>query len=174
MSAGFVNGIIQTNLTGLVYANGTSTQANRVAYSTNIFTVEIFGSITKGTTTITSQNCTVTSVGMPNNLYFFDINVIFSSTTGTGDLVIIIPDIQLVIPANANQTCLCTTNIPWPNNQATVVNAVTKTNPIGPMYPSGLVLTAFNNTNALANVQCPTTSGTYRIQISGILQNVWI
>jgi len=161
MSAGFVNGIIQTNLTGLVYANGTNAHANEVSYSTNVFTPAIFGSTTAGTTTYTNQTGTYTKIG---NRVMFSVNISFTLTTGTGDLSV--GNLPFSSVAYPSIHTVITSNIPWPNNQETYI--------VGNLAASSstIVLTGYHNTTTPINVQMPTGAGTYNLILSGTYQSV--
>lgn len=160
MSAGFVNGVLQTNLTGLVYANSITNPASSVAYNTNVFSPTIGGSLTTGTTTYSVQNGQFTKIG---NRLFFDIEIIFTATTGTGDLQVQ----NLPFQANDSNSSLAVAavdGIQWPTNQesyivAKVVSASTY-----------LVLTCFDPTNPPGNIQMPSGTGSYTINVSGSYQ----
>lgn len=161
MSAGFINGIVQTNLTGLVYANGTSAHASSLVYTTNIFTPTIIGSTTAGTTTYTAQYGQFTQIG---NRVFFDVFVSFTETTGTGDIQV--SDFPFTINDSTSEsfTIAVTSGIAWPNNQGTYlagrcVNSTTSA-----------VIVCHHETNAPANVQMPSGTGTYTINLSGSYQ----
>ena len=161
MSAGFINGILQTNLTGLVYANGTSAHASALTYATGIFTPTIIGSTTAGTTTYTAQDGQYTQIG---NRVFFDVFVSFTQTTGTGDIQI--NDLPFTINNSTSEsfTTAVTTGLAWPNNQGTYlvgkcVNATTNA-----------IIVCYHDTNAPANMQMPAGAGTYTINLSGSYQ----
>lgn len=160
MSAGFVNGVLQTNLTGLVYANSITNPASSVAYNTNVFSPTIGGSLTTGTTTYSVQNGQFTKIG---NRLFFDIEIIFTAATGTGDLQVQ----NLPFAANDSNSSLAVAavdGIDWPNNQGTYIAAKVLAS------STYLVLVCYHGTNAPQNVQMPSGSGSYTITVSGSYQ----
>lgn len=158
--AGFTNGIVQTDITtGLVYGNGLTAPCTEVDYTTNIFTPTIAGSATAGTTTYTTQSGTYTKIG---NRVFFDITVIFTGATGTGDL-----QVQSLPYAAASYDAYCTvstTNIPWPNNQATYIVATVLNG------TSHITIGAYHNVTTMQNIAVPIYSGPYTVMISGSYQ----
>jgi len=162
MSAGFVNGIVQTNLTGLVYANGTTAHATDTDYNSNIFTPTIAGSTTAGTTTYTTQAGQFTKIG---NRIFFDIGIVFTATTGIGDIQVQSLPYTVNDSDNVSIAVAVTSNIPWPNNQGTYLTAQIVPN------STYLVITCYHNTNAAANLQMPSGTGTYSITVSGSYQS---
>ncbi len=159
--AGFTNGIVQTNLTGLVYGNGLSNHATDVDYNTNQFTPTIAGSTTAGTTTYTTQAGQFTKIG---NRLFFDIGIVFTQTTGTGDIQVQSLPYTVNNSSNVSIAVAVLTGISWANNQETYVAAQIVPN------STYLVITGYHNTNTPANVQMPTGTGTYSITISGSYQ----
>lgn len=159
MSSGFTNGVLQTNLTGLVYANGINAVATSLPYNENIFTPTLQGSTTAGTTTYTSQSGNFIKIG---DLVFFNLKVSFSQMTGTGDLQIT----NLPYACNIGTYAIATTqNIDWPNNQGTYLQAY-----VLPTTTTA-VIQCFHDTNAEANMQCPTGTGSYTVNLSGVYQS---
>jgi len=160
MSAGFVNGVLQTNLSGLVYANSITNPCSATTYNTNVFFPTIAGSLTTGTTTYSVQNGQFTKIG---NRLFFDIEIIFTATTGTGDLQVQ----NLPFQANDSNSSLAVAavnGIDWPNNQGTYIAANILS------ASTYLVLTCYHDTNAPQNIQMPSGSGSYTINVSGSYQ----
>jgi hypothetical protein len=159
--AGFANGIVQTNLTGLVYGNGLTAHATDVDYNTNQFTPTIAGSTTSGITTYTAQNGQFTKIG---NRIFFDIEIVFTITTGVGDIQVQSLPFTVNDSNNVSIATAVLLGIDWPNNQGTYLAAQIIPN------STNLVITCYHNTNAPANVQMPSGAGTYSITISGSYQ----
>lgn len=159
--AGFANGIVQTNLTGLVYGNGLTNHATDVDYNSNIFAPTIAGSTTAGTTTYTTQAGQFTKIG---NRLFFDIGIAFTNTTGTGDIQVQSLPFTSNDSSNVSIAVAVLDGIDWPNNQGTYLAAQIIPN------STNLVITCYHNTNAPANVQMPSGAGTYSITISGSYQ----
>lgn len=162
MSAGFVNGIIQTNLTGLVYANGISQHATDTDYNSNLFTPTIAGSTTAGATTYTTQAGQFTKIG---NRIFFDIGIVFTVTTGTGDIQVQSLPYTVNDSDNVSIAVAVVDGIDWPTNQGTYLAAQIVPN------STYLVITCYHDTNAPANVQMPSGSGSYSITVSGSYQS---
>lgn len=158
--AGFTNGIVQTDITtGLVYGNGLTAPCSEVDYTTNIFNPTIAGSTTAGTTTYTTQSGTYTKIG---KRVLFDITVVFTQTTGTGDLQV--QSLPYVAASYDAYCTVATTNILWPNNQGTYIVATVLNG------TSNITIGCYHNTQTPANLQMPTGSGTYTVMVSGSYQ----
>jgi hypothetical protein len=160
MTAGFYNGVVQTDLNGLIYANNQN-PCTTVFYGGTGFNPTVSGATTAGTTTYTQRECSYTKIG---NRVMFSIYISFTVTTGTGDIVISgLPYASGTYPSI--HSCV-TTNIPWPNNQETYIVANLASS------SSSMTIVGYHNTVAPQNLQCPSGSGTYTITINGSYQAV--
>lgn len=155
--AGFQNGVLRTNLTpknnGLLYGNGLTAHATSVAYAESTTPLPSI----VGSTTYVSRSCNQTIIG---NRVYFDIYINFSSTTATGSLHINPNIFPALSPETSIFQCI-TENIPWPNNSPTQLYAQ--------WQPGTSIIEIWGQHDDATQeqLQCPSGTGNYIIQISG-------